>query len=313
MVLWRARGVDMVYAMDPVSVGLPSVLAAKILFKKFYLKVVGDYAWEQGSQRSGVKVFLDEFSEKRTGYGFLVYCLKKIQTFVASTADKIIVPSEYLKKIVSNWGIDKNKIKVIYNAFEDKTKLDCIDREILKKDLKIEGQIMLSVGRLVPWKGFDTLIIIMKELVKVFPNLKLLIAGDGPDKEKLDELIVENVLADHIKLLGRVDHSILLKYLRAASVFVLNTSYEGFSHQLLETMAVGTPIVTTDVGGNPELIKNGKDGFLVPFDNKEEIVKTITQVLKNTEETKKIIENGKVRIKNFSRENMISGLIKELQ
>lgn len=312
-VLFQARGCDMIFALDPVSVGFPAVLAAKILRKKYYVKIVGDYAWEQGCQRAGVKDFLDEFSQKKSGYGFLVRLLKIVQTFVANQSDKIIVPSFYLKKIVSNWGVRTEKIKVVYNAFEDDAKLDRVDRSILKKDLKISGQFILSVGRLVPWKGFDTLISLMAELKEIFPELKLLIAGDGPDKDKLQKIIDDNFLTETVCLLGRVEHDHLLKYLRAADVFVLNTSYEGFSHQLLETMAVGTPIVTTNVGGNPELIKDGENGLLVPFNDGREILRAINRILRDGEEAGMMVGNGLKTIQNFNRENMIIGLIKELK
>ena len=106
--LRRSAKADLIFAQDPVSVGLPSVLAAKILRKKFILKIVGDYAWEQWqikneklkNKNHKLKFkSLEEFQSEK--FDFLTELRRKIQKFVAKRADKIIVPSEYLKKIVS--------------------------------------------------------------------------------------------------------------------------------------------------------------------------------------------------------------------
>ncbi len=108
-VLRAARNADVVFALDPVSVGLPAMKAAQKAGKPFVVKIVGDYAWEQGQQRFGVTENLDEFvkSEQKS---FFVRRLQKIQTYVAKNATRIIVPSEYLKGIVAAWGIPKEKI-----------------------------------------------------------------------------------------------------------------------------------------------------------------------------------------------------------
>src|SRR3989344_9417544 len=108
--LKMGKRADVIYAQDPVSVGLPAMLAAQLLRKKFILKIVGDYAWEQGVQRFEVKEILDDFLNKK--YGINVEVLRKIEKFVANHTEKIIVPSEYLKKVVSAWGVNPNKIKV---------------------------------------------------------------------------------------------------------------------------------------------------------------------------------------------------------
>ena len=98
-VLEGARGVDLVLALDAVSVGFPAMLAARIARKPFVVKIVGDYAWEQGQQRFGITQTLDEFV-KTKHVPFSVRMLRKIETRVARKAKRIIVPSNYLKGIV---------------------------------------------------------------------------------------------------------------------------------------------------------------------------------------------------------------------
>src|SRR3989344_5380970 len=96
MVLKAARKADVVFALDPVSVGLPAMKAAQKAGKPFIVKIVGDYAWEQGVQRFGVTQNLDEFVKtKQTN--FFIRGLQKVQISVARGVEKVIVPSEYLK------------------------------------------------------------------------------------------------------------------------------------------------------------------------------------------------------------------------
>src|SRR3989344_1553976 len=194
----------------------------------------------------------------------------------------------------------QNKKFVIYNAFSP---ADIVEEKYsLRIRFKITGITIFSVGRLVPWKGFETLIEIMKELPN---NTRLLIAGDGPDYEKLQNKIKNLNLGNRVFLLGRLEHDDLLKKIKASDIFVLNTGYEGFSHQLLEVMNVGTPIITTDVGGNPEIIKNEKDGLLVGYDNKEQIKEAILKLAGNRVLADRLAKNAKDKVKNFDQEKML--------
>ncbi|OGF63149.1 hypothetical protein A3C77_02145 [Candidatus Giovannonibacteria bacterium RIFCSPHIGHO2_02_FULL_45_13] len=277
------RNADVIFAQDSVSVGLPAAIAAKILRKKFILKIVGDYAWEQGVQRFGVRETLEAFLQNK--YRWEVEILRKIQKFVANHAEKIIVPSEYLKKIVAMCGVPSDKISVVYNSFAA-PEID-ISKENARKQLGISGRILVSAGRDVPWKGFQILRDLMPEISRQIPDTQLFILNNEP-KEKL------------------------MLYLRAADVFVLNTVYEGFSHQILEAMALGVPVVTTDAGGNSELIENGESGFLVKFNDKNALKSKILDVLSNPTLAQKLAQNAKKKASEFSKERMIKETIKIL-
>ncbi len=301
---------SIIYAQDPVSVGLPVCLACFFARRNFILKIVGDYAWEQGSQRFGVTDLLDEFSVEFRKYPWPVKLLKLIQVGVAKRASKVIVPSNYLKKIVSNWGINPEKIRVIYNAFNAPAILP--DKEFLRTELKLSDKVMVSVGRLVPWKGFSLLIKLMPELISLHPDLKFFIAGEGPDWDQLNKMIVDNKMADHVFLTGRLSQLELLKLIKASDLFILNTSYEGFSHQLLEVMWCGTPIVTTNVGGNPELITNGQNGLIISYNSSEEIKKAIDKILSDKIFAGNLSRSARERIKLFSLDRMIDDLVEEI-
>ena len=110
-VFWQALSSDIILALDPVSVGYPVSWAAMLSRKKFVVTIVGDYAWEQGIQRFGVTDLLDDFLNKK--YDAPVERLRVAETKVAKKAARIITPSEYLKNVVSKWGVDPGKISVI--------------------------------------------------------------------------------------------------------------------------------------------------------------------------------------------------------
>lgn len=309
-VLNQARAYRVIYAQDPVSVGLPVCLACFFSRRDFILKVVGDYAWEQGSQRFGVEDSLDDFSLQFKKYSWMVRLLKLIETGVAKRAQRIIVPSLYLKKIVSNWGVSADKIKVIYNSIEDLPILDTKDG--LKKALSFNYPTLVSVGRLVPWKGFGLLIEIMPEIIKSYPQAKLYIIGSGPEREKLGVLIQALNLESAVCLVGQLPRVEVLRYLKASDVFLLNTNYEGFSHQLLEVAQCHTPIITTRVGGNSELITDRVNGRLVDYNDKESLVSAIIDLLAKPDQTENYCQQAEKRLTLFTKNLMLANLEQEL-
>lgn len=266
--LFLSRGRKLVLALDPVSAGLPALLSTFFSGKKFFVRIAGDYAWEEGSRHFGVTDTLDDFQKKF--YGLRVEWLRSVQKYVAKKAEKIIVPSEYLKKIlVTGWGIGPEKIIIIYNA------VDFPDAPV-EKSLSVSPTFSLfSAGRLVSWKGFDSLLDLMRELPS---SITLSIAGDGPKEQSLRKKIADLDLVSRVFLLGRLKKEDLVNKLKTADLFILNTKYEGFSHQILESLALGVPVITTNIGGNPELVKEGENGFLVAPDDMLGFKKAIEKI-----------------------------------
>ncbi|MEK7063181.1 MAG: glycosyltransferase family 4 protein [Patescibacteria group bacterium] len=295
---WKS---DIVYAQDPISVGLPAWFAAFVLRKKFVLKVVGDYAWEQARQRSGFVGTLEEFQS--ADVSLFIQILRTLERFVARRALRVVVPSKYLAGIVAEWGVEKKRIVVIYNGVSIG---DVGERQIIRGLLHFSGKLLISVGRLVPWKGFDVVIKVFARLKKKFPDLTLFIAGSGPEMNRLQLTVDSLQLGESVIFAGQVDHDALLRYVRAADIFVLNTSYEGFSHQILETMAVGTPIVTTNIGGNPEAITDGVDGYLVRPGDMSALESRVTTLLEKPDQYKKIVVAARKRVAVFTDERTVS-------
>ena len=275
---WRlyklAKDTDLIYAQDPISVGVPALFVSYLLAKPLYLRVPGDYAWEQACQRYGVTDLLDIFLERRD-YPSAVMRLRRLEKKVANSASRIIVPSNYLKNVVLKWGIREDKISVVANSFDGSVPSE--SKMVLRSELGLKTKTIISAGRMVPWKGFATLISGLSGLLKE-QNISFLIVGTGPDEIALKSLVKNLELENNVTFLGSLDRIDLMRYLKASDTFVLNTAYEGFSHQILEAMMCGTPVVTTSVGGNGELIDDGVHGFLLPLNDMEmfkERIKTL--------------------------------------
>ncbi|MCE9643680.1 glycosyltransferase family 4 protein [Candidatus Parcubacteria bacterium] len=302
---------DVIYAQDTMSVGWPAYVANLFLRKRFFVRVPGDHVWEQGVQRFKVTETLDAFPVFSWKWNPYLIFLRKLQFRVVRAAHRVIVPSEYLKRIVETWGVPSSRIAVIYNSYALPSGIE--EKAALRERLGLEGTIIVSVGRLVPWKGFATLTELVPALERFFPDVRLLIIGDGPERRALDKKIRSAHLGDKVSLLGRLPQPVVFNYVRAADLFMLNTSYEGFSHQLVEVMAMETPILTTNVGGNPELITHRESGLLVPYDDRTALLEGAKEVLKDHDLAGKLARNAKERLSAFDESELVERLVSELK
>jgi glycosyltransferase involved in cell wall biosynthesis len=147
-------------------------------------------------------------------------------------------------------------------------------------------------------------------------EISLGIAGDGPDRAILEERISELRktsreldVQNEIVLLGALPHEELLLHIAAADIFVLNTGYEGLSHQLIEAMQARTPIITTPVGGNSELIENGIDGILVSYNDQEGFTRAAKAIFADPKKAEAMAHHAKIKADAFTEENMLNTLI----
>lgn len=177
---------------------------------------------------------------------------------VLQAADKIIVVSKATSHYVLGLGADPRKVEIIPNGVDlDRFKPIAFSKMESKKRLGIpkDSFVILTVRRLVYKNGIDTLLEGAKIAVKKNPQLLFLVIGNGPDFEKINAKIQEFKLEENFKLLGFVPDPLLLHYYNASDLFVLpSKSGEGLPLVLLEAMACGLPVITTNVGGAPEVI-----------------------------------------------------------
>ena len=171
-----------IYAIDS-SLGAAGMarIAAALTGAKLIVRVTGDYAWEQATQRFGVQDSIRVFQTKR--YEFRIEVFRRLAYGVVRSADRVIVPSEYLKKMVLGWGAKEERVTIIPNPVVVHAPLP---REKTRARLKIRGKVIVSAGRFVPWKGFRELIEVFPDIRKEFPDANLVLIGDGPDRESLE-------------------------------------------------------------------------------------------------------------------------------
>ncbi len=309
-VILNGKNADLIFAQDGVSVGLPALCAAFILRKKFFVRHGGDYAWEQATGHYGLTETLDEFTSTPRRRPLQITLFRTIQTFVAKHAKRVIVPSKYLASVVERWGVDSEKIIVVYNTSNLPTFSDA--RATLKRELGLQDQAIVSAGRLVGWKGFEVLIEAMPEVIRAFVDARLYLIGEGPDRNMLKKKIHDLGLEERVFLLGALPQEDLARYVKAADVFVLNTKYEGLSHQLIEAMSLGTPIVTTDIPGNRELIENKKTGTLVGYNDKQALATAIRDALSAGKEIDGMVARAKDKASTFTTDQTVRGTLAAL-
>ncbi len=307
-VFYACKNSNIIYSLSTLNGAIPSLIGARFFRKKFFIRIAGDYAWQVAVEKNKTSLLIDDFQKaKKTGWiGFL----HKVQFWACRKADEIIVPSKYLAGIVRGWGVSSDKIKVIYNGVDFKG--SDISQEEAKKKIGIYGDIILSAGRLVPWKGFRMLIKIMPRLSEISQLFRLVIVGDGPDKKMLESMIKNLGLERKVYLVGRKSQEELALYLAAANMFVLNSGYEGFSHQILEAMTAGVPVITTAVGGNKEVIRQGENGFMVKYQDEFNLIEAIKSLWQNTELREEFGKEGKKTAEHFSSEKMFDETVKLL-
>lgn len=306
----RARHAEIVFAQDPAMIGLAAFLAAKLLRKPFIVKIVGDYAWEQGVNRFGVKELLDDFVQMpQSFYSLQVRLFRRIESFVAMHAQAVIVPSGYLKTIVMQWGVESENIKVIYNAAPPTPSLV---KDECRTALGIQGFTLVTVGRLVSWKGMRGLIEVIPEITRHIADVRLVVIGEGPQRSELAGVVENLGLQSRVQFTGKTSRDRVLEYMCAADAFVLNTGYEGFSHQLLEAFAVGVPVITTSVGGNAEVVRDGVNALLVPYNDKEAIVSQVLRLQQSPDLAASLSYHARETVQKFTEEKMIRSLVRLL-
>ncbi len=300
--LRNGKDVDCIYALDTVSVGVPACIASFILRKKFMVRVPGDYAWEQGQQRFGVTDTLDLYLSSHT-HPFPVRVLATVQATVARRAKRVVVPSEYMKHVVTSWGIQPSKITRIYSALNPIVVNET--KDTIRTKFGYSGFVVVTAARLTPWKGVEALIYSIQALHEQHTDVRLEILGDGILYTDLVNLVQKLGATDYIVLRGQVAKKELAERIFGADAFVLNTSYEGFSHQLLEVMEIGTPIITTSVGGNSELILDGKEGLIITWNNREEMSAALLRLYRDTSVGTSLVQQASLKVQQFREEIII--------
>ena len=260
------------------------------------IKIVGDQAWERCIRRGWIPpdLSIDDFQQypgdARARWQ------KRSRTRQVAAMDAVIVPSRYLKRLALGWGLAEHKVHVIYNALPPPD-APTESRADLRASLGWNDQpTLITVARLQPWKGIDHLIAAVGDQ----PDLRLVIVGAGPDRQRLAALAAP--LGERVRFCGRQPRSQVQRMLYAADALALYSAYEGLSHTILESLQLGTPVLCSDIGGNPEVVRSGENGILVPLADPSALRTGIRQVLEKRAELSAGSATG---LERFSFDTMI--------
>jgi len=201
----------------------------------------------------------------------------------------------------------KPKHFTIYNAVDVSaiTHTDgSVNLDHLRMNLGLDGcPVVGIVGRLRKEKGHAILLDAMVEVVRNIPDAKLLVVGDGPDRNQLIERSKKLGIADHILWLGIKNSGEVFQLYGIMDVVVVPSLFEGFGLTAAEAMAAGVPVVASDVDGLSEVVENGQTGYLVPVGDSSAMAKRLVELLSNQSKAQVMGEAGRQRvIQHFSLE-----------
>lgn len=275
-----ARRADVVYLNGLV---LEGIIATRWFGRtRTVIKVVGDLIWERARNSNATDLILDEFQVAPLPMRWRF--MRWLQSWYTARADLVIVPSNYLKAIVRGWGVDLEKIRVIHNAVPLPP----------PATTAVPHYDLITVARLVPWKGIAGLIDVASA-----GGWSLRIVGDGPLMPELTKYAAG--LNANVSFAGHVPSDRVCDEIRDARLFVLNSSYEGLPHIVLEAKAAGVPVVATTAGGTPEIMNHNVDGLTVPVGDQAALTSAIRHLLSHNSERERLQAMGRHQVEtNYS-------------
>lgn len=214
------------------------------------------------------------------------YIFRHLISFSLNSSDKTIAVSQDLARKMVLMHVDESRITVLRNAV-DKRRFTPQENMKIRWDYGINEKtiLILFVGYLDTFKGIFELINAFGEIKKHYDDIKLMMVGTGPKKLQLKKRISKLGLESSVIFTGKVAPFDVNQYYKSADIFVLPSYGEGGGPPLvvIEAMACGLPVVVSDVGGIPEIIKDGVNGFIVPPRNEEKLIQKLNILIENEE------------------------------
>jgi glycosyltransferase involved in cell wall biosynthesis len=267
LVARRAGRADVVYSTGMVG---RSALGTALARKPIVQKLTSDPTYERSIRYGLYGGALDAFQGAR---GVRLRTLRAARNLALRRATRIVIPSASLRTLAVGWGIPSERIEVLPNPVATPGRLD--ERDALRRRHGLDGPTLVFAGRLSVQKAVD---VALEALTRV-RDVDLVLAGDGPDAEKLRVLARRLELDGRARFLGPQPRETVFELLRAADAVVLSSKWENFPHVLVESLAVGTPVIATDTGGVGEIVRDGENGVLVPPGDPDALAAAIRRYL----------------------------------
>ena len=248
----RARKVDVVYTTGMFG---RSALGSTMARKPYVVKLTADPAFERSHRRGFVEGNVDEFQEQ--GGGPAVTLLRFARDIELRHAAHVFTPSAYLRELALGWGVTSHRVSVLPNPSPVVGELG--SRDELRRAFGLNGATLAFAGRLTAQKSLGRAL----EAVASAVGVKLVIAGEGPERELLQAKAVELGIGERVSFLGAQPRERIVELFHAADATILSSSWENFPHTVIEALAVGTPVLAMEVGGVSEVVHDGVNGLLV--------------------------------------------------
>ncbi|MEO8208919.1 MAG: glycosyltransferase family 4 protein [bacterium] len=212
----------------------------------------------------------------------------------------VVVSDNDRERLIKFFNIKERKIKVIYYGIDLK-KLEPFIKE--KSKFKKEKSVIGNIGRLTYQKGQDILIKSFLKLLSLEKNVELIIIGDGEDEQMLKNIIHENNLEEFIKIINYKKN--IFEYFSSFDIFVLTSRFEGIPFVLYESMKLGIPVISTEVGGINKIIQNDYNGILIEVDNIDQTTNAMKRLISDKELYCKMRKNAIDSVEKYGLQNMV--------
>jgi len=249
----RARSADVVYATSMVGRAAAGSTAART---PLAAKLTTDDAFERAVRLGLYDADMDRFQQFEGDVR--IAALRHSRNAAVRRASRVICPSAYLAGMAVSWGVPRERVVVVPNPAPDLPPLP--SRAGARAEVGIDGPLLAFAGRIGRQKALEVALQALREAAGV----SLLVAGDGPEREEMERRAADLGLAGRVRFLGSLPREKVLELFRAADASLLSSAWENFPHTVVESLAVGTPVISTDVGGVAEIVRDRENGLLVP-------------------------------------------------
>jgi glycosyltransferase involved in cell wall biosynthesis len=253
-----ARHADVVYATATYAAA-----AVAAVRRPLVAKLVSDPAYERAWRYGLFRDSLEEFAQASDPR---LVALRRLRTASLRRARRIVVPSRYLAGLAAGWGLDRSRIEVLVNPAPAPQQVP---------PAELADGTLVFVGRLTSQKGLPVAL----RAVAAVDGARFVIVGDGPERGSLERLTEELGLGNRVVFEGARTRDEVLRTLAGARAALLSSTWENLPHAAVEALSVGTPVVSTAVGGVPEVVRDGENGLLVPADDVDALAGAIRRVL----------------------------------
>ena len=229
--------------------------------------------------------------------------LPRLRRNALRKADLVLAPSQYTAEhVVADQGVEPEKVRVLPWALDPQFEALAANAGKNKVPAAFpRGPVVLTVGRWRAderYKGMDTLITALPRLLPRWPELQLVAVGDGDDRLWLADLAEETGVERHVHFLSGLSYEELAACYAHCEMFALPSRGEGFGLVYLEAMASGKPVIGGAHGGAPEVIEDGKTGYLVPHGDAAQLATAIETLLSDASLREEMGRRGKQRVEN---------------